>query len=229
MSLSSRGIFSTDIMCFGPSLISSLPKFPPGDWNDGRVAKNTADGRPFFASIKRTKFPGVQNTWHETYVEYLDLSIGEKLLGGLYEAKHLKLFDDTIVVKFARFPWEIQYLENETTAYQWISGHEIGPQFLGHVTENGRVIGFLMEHIANARHAGPKDLDMCRKVLRRLHDLGIRHGDTNPFNFLIQHNCKATLIDFDTAEQCDDQEACLQEYEALELCLQDDSGLGGVH
>lgn len=62
-------------------------------------------------------------------------------------------------------------MENETTAYQWVSGHNIGPQFLGHLTEDGRVIGFLMEHIPNARHAGPQDLEICREVLSRLHDL----------------------------------------------------------
>jgi hypothetical protein len=202
------GIYLAEDMCFGPSLISILPKFPPGNWNDGLVALD-AKGRPYFASLNQTQFPGVKNTWHETFVDYLDLSIGQKLRTGIYEGK-CSLSEDTIVVKFARFPWEIQYIENETTAYQWISSHStttatpIAPRFLGHLTESGRVIGFLMERITDARHASTQDLQACRVVLSRLHNLGIRHGDTNRFNFLIR-DTKDILIDFDTAQKCDDQ------------------------
>jgi hypothetical protein len=111
-------------------------------------------------------------------VDYFDLSIGRKLRTGIYEAKS-SFFDNTVVAKFARFPWEIQYMENEATAYQCISGHNSGPQFLGHLTEHGRVIGFLMERITNARHAGAEDIEVCREVLSRLHKLRVRHGDTN--------------------------------------------------
>jgi predicted Ser/Thr protein kinase len=219
------GIYSAEDMCFGPSLVSLLPKFPTGDWNDGLVAKDAKDGRPHFACFNLTQFPGVQNAWHRAYVDYLELSIGRKLRTGIYEAK-CSLFDDIVVAKFARFPWEIQYIENETTAYQWISGHTIGPRFLGHLTENGRVIGLLMERIPDARHAGTQDLEACREVLSRLHNLGVRHGDTNRFNFLVCDS-KATLIDFDTAQKRDDRNLLLQEFENLTGCLKDPSGRGG--
>ncbi|KAL4985107.1 alpha-galactosidase A precursor [Aspergillus falconensis] len=219
------GVYSTEDMCFGPSLVSILPELPHGDWNDGLVTRDADDGRPHFVSIKLTRFPEVQNTWHGTYVEYLELSIERKLRTGIYGVK-CPSFNNTVVAKFARFPWEIQYIENETTAYQWISGHNIGPQFLGHLTENGRVIGFLMEYITNARHAGAQDIETCREVLCRLHDLGVRHGDTNRFNFLIRDS-KATLIDFDTAQKCDDQDMLQQELENLTTCLEDLSGKGG--
>ncbi|GES57890.1 alpha-galactosidase agla [Aspergillus terreus] len=139
------GIYSTEDMCFGPSLVSILPELPPGDWNDGLVARD-ADGRAHFASAQHTQFPGVQNTWHGTYIDYMDLSVGRKLRTGIYEVRCAS-FNNAVVAKFARFSWEIQYMENETAAYQWISGHDIGPQFLGHLTENGRVIGFLIEYI----------------------------------------------------------------------------------
>ena len=136
------------------------------------------------------------------------------------------MFNDIVVAKFARFPWEIRYIENETTAYQWISGHNIGPQFLGHLTEEGRVIGLLMEHIPNARHASIQDFEICGQVLSRLHDLGVRHGDTNQSNFLVRDS-KATLIDFDTAQKCDDRNLLLQEFENLTVCLKDQSRRGG--
>ncbi|KAL4891355.1 alpha-galactosidase A precursor [Aspergillus ambiguus] len=218
-------IYSTEDMCFGPSLASILPDLPSGDWNDGLIARDVKDGQPRFASVDLTQFPGVRNTWHGTYVDYLELSIGRKLRTGIYEAK-CPFFDNIVVAKFARFPWEIQYIENETTAYQWISGHNIGPQFLGHLTENGRVIGFLMEYIPDARHAAAQDVKACREVLSRLHGLGIRHGDTNRFNFLIRDS-NATLIDFDTAQKCDDPEVLLQELQDLTTCLEDLSTRGG--
>jgi hypothetical protein len=58
------GIYSAEDTCLGPSLISLLPKFPPGDWNDGLVALDTKEGqgRPHFASLNQTQFPGVENT-----------------------------------------------------------------------------------------------------------------------------------------------------------------------
>lgn len=38
-------------------------------------------------------------------------------------------------------------------------------RFLGHLTEDGRVIEFPMERVQNARHAGPPDLETCRETL----------------------------------------------------------------
>ncbi|KNG88467.1 alpha-galactosidase A precursor [Aspergillus nomiae NRRL 13137] len=203
------GLYSVEDMCFGPSLISILPELPQGDWNDGLVARDANDGRPQFAYARRTQFPSVRNTWHGTYVDYMELSIGRKLRTGIYEVKCSSFDNDVVVAKFARFPWEIQYIENETTAYQWISGHDIGPRFLGHLTEHGRVIGFLMEYIPNARHAEAEDVQSCREVLSRLHGLG------------------AVLIDFDTARKCDDPNVLLLEEQNLSACLEDVSTRGG--
>ncbi|KAJ5534306.1 hypothetical protein N7527_000560 [Penicillium freii] len=86
----------------------------------------------------------------------------------VYEVK-CPQFEELGVVKFARFDWEIGYMEGETASYQLIEGCDIGPRFLGHLFEDGCVIGFLMERIANARHAGPRDLDICQQTLARLH------------------------------------------------------------
>lgn len=218
------GIFSVEDMCFGPVLATILPEFPTGDWNDGLVAKG-AHGEPHFARVNLTQFPSVQNTWHGTYVDFLELSIKQRLHTGIYEVKH-PMFDHLVVVKFARFHWEIQYLENETTAYEWLSGHNIGPRFLGHLTENGRVIGFLMERITDARHATIEDTETCRTALSRLHDLGIRHGDVNRFNFLIR-NSQAILMDFDTTRKCEDRDLLLQEFESLTASFEDLSARGG--
>ena len=87
-----------------------------------------------------------------------------------------------VVVKFARFPFEIPYLDSKTSAYQWIQSHQIGPQFLGHLTEEGRVIGFVMKRITGHRHATMEDLALRQKTLSKLH-LSIKHGDINKHNF----------------------------------------------
>ncbi|OQE39952.1 hypothetical protein PENCOP_c006G05214 [Penicillium coprophilum] len=220
-----QGIWSTDDMCFGPSLASILPDIPPGNWNDGVVTKHPKSGEPYFARATRTSFPGVENTWHNTFVDYLDLEESRRLRTGIYDVKCFQ-FEEPVVVKFARFDWEIGYLEGETAAYHLIEGHDIGPRFLGHVTEDGRVIGILMERIANARHAGPQDLDICQKTLTRLHTLGIKHGDVNRFNFLIRDS-KAILIDFDTARKCGDVRSLDQELQGLQEALESLSSRGG--
>lgn len=219
-----QGVYSVEDMCFAPSLFSILPSFPPGDWNDGLVSKD-ASGQPFFARATRTQFPSVENKWHNIFIDYSDLSIGKKVRTGVYEvtSPHIK---GTVIAKFARFEWEITYLENETTAYQWIEGHNIGPRFLGHLTEGDRVIGFLMERIVNARNAGPGDLDTCQRELSKLHQLGLRHGDVNRINFLVQGS-RAVLLDFDTARKCDDQDRLCQELEALPEALGSASTRGG--
>jgi predicted Ser/Thr protein kinase len=219
------GLYSVEDMCFGPSLVSLLPELPPGDWNDGLVAREGGNGAPRFTRTARTAFASVRNTWHNTFVDYLEIVVGRKLRTGVYEVS-CPLFNKVVVAKFARFDWEVQYMENETTAYQWIGGYDIGPRFLGHLTEEGRVIGFLMKRIPAERHAGPQDLESCQEALSRLHDLGIQHGDINRFNFLICQS-KAVLVDFDTAQKCDNLDLLLEELEDLPLRLNDPSNRGG--
>ncbi|CAG7995981.1 unnamed protein product [Penicillium nalgiovense] len=68
-----QGIWSTDDMCFGPSLATILPDLPTGNWNDGLVSKHSETGEPYFARATRTSFPGVDNKWHNTFVDYMDL------------------------------------------------------------------------------------------------------------------------------------------------------------
>jgi predicted Ser/Thr protein kinase len=255
------GLYPQDDMCFGPSLVEHLlPIFPGGDWNDGLVAKDEQTGQPHFARTVKTTFSGIRDEelWHGTSIDYVDILVGQKLRAGMYEVTCPTVFNDTIVIaKFARFDWEIQHFENESRAYEWIEAAaaaaekdddddddntyiHFAPRFLGYLTEeknNGhsRVIGFLMERITHARHAeGVKDLAVCQETLSRLHQLGIRHGDLNRFQFLIvdeneekKTKKRAVLMDFDTATKCDDSDALREEFESLEGCLLDVDARGG--
>ncbi len=220
------GLYDSGDMCFGPSLISMLPPLPPGEWNEGYISRNQVDNRPCFTRTSQTRLPGITNLWHSLQIDHLELQIGEKLRSNVYKAKSRR-FDSTIVVKFARFPWEIRYLNSETAAYEWIQGNQIGPPFLGHLTEEGRVIGFLMEWITDAQHAALEDLPLCQQTLARLHQLGLKHGDINKHNFLICEG-RAILIDFDCCEPCEDEEFLEKESSELEKELRDTSGRGGM-
>ena len=109
-------------------------------------------------------------------------------------------------------------MEDETADYQLIVDYDIGHQFLGHLVEDNCVIGFLIGPIANARHAGPKDLDICQQILTQLHALKIKYGAMNRFNF---------LIDFGTARKCDNSNLPVEELHVLQETLGSSSKKGG--
>lgn len=154
----------------------------------------------------------------------MHLGGNRRLRTDVYEVK-CHQFEELVVAKFARFDWEIGYMEGETAGYRLIEGYNICPRFLGHLTEDGRVVGFLIEPIANAQHAGSQDLDICQQTLARLHVLEIKHGDINRLNFMIQDSRAIFLIDFDTARKCDGSHLLAEELcslqEALGICFEE--------
>jgi predicted Ser/Thr protein kinase len=226
-------IFDAIDLVFEPTLIDILqPLLPAGEWNHARIFQATSPGKSSNGNIEIQVEPsiqmlnGIREILHSLQIDYLEMDVSSRLRSNVYEAKSSK-FPGQFVVKFARFDYEITRLEHETVAYKWIDGHSIGPRFLGHVTEHGRVIGFAMSKIENARHATLDDLDICRQALRRLHALGIKHGDTNKHNFLI-HSQGVTLIDFDFANQNATEAELNKELLGLEQEFADASGKGGV-
>lgn len=162
-----------------------------------------------------------------SYVEISTLKQDQTLIHRNIHRVSCPQFDHSVLVKFAEFPWQIPFFEAETIAHQWIDGKGIGPKFLGHVTEAGRVIGFVMEFVDGARTAEPGDLAACQSILARLHALGIKHGDINKHNFLVK-NGTVVLVDFETAQKCSVKEELESEYRRLEQSLKDPSRKGGV-
>ena len=219
------GIYEDDDMCFPPTLLSKLPPFPAGDWNYARISQTAENPTAFFTETSRKDFPSITPLWHAKSYDYLSFNIGQRLRANVYVASSPQ-FEKPIVAKFARFEWEIGYYVTETQVYSWIDGRNIGPEFLGYLTEEGRVIGFLMENV-EGRHATIKDLPACKAVVRRLHGLGILHKDLNKHNFLISER-DAVLVDFETAERSEDSRAMETELGGLEGQLLDESGRGGV-
>lgn len=222
------GLYDVVDMCCGPSLISLLPPFPPRDWNTARVSRDATTGKPHFVNVSKATLSGIARTWHPTQVDYLEPHMGGSLRSNVYEATCSR-FSSKVFVKFARFLWEVPQLEAETVAHKWIKGHQIGPVFLGHLAEDGRVIGFIMARIDDSRHATVEDFALCEQALLRLHGLGIKHGDINKHNFFIRDakGLKATLIDFDCALRPTSADDLERELHTLEDELRDTSGRGG--
>lgn len=105
----------------------------------------------------------------------------------------------TFIVKIARFEWEIPRLSQETSIYKQLQDiSDLAPRFLGHVHDHGRVIGLILEKI-EGREAGIEDFVGCQAALKRLHDIGIVHGDVNRYNFVVRGDGTVRLIDFESS------------------------------
>ncbi|KAH7244134.1 uncharacterized protein BKA55DRAFT_595342 [Fusarium redolens] len=204
---------------FEPILLGNLfPQFPAGDWNNGHVARDPATGEPSF--VKTEIFNDLEFTQRERLRQRVHVSTHPNINGG-----------KPALVKFAVWPWEIDYVEAEAAAYQWLQNSKVSPKFLGHVTEgkDGRVIGFVTEFIEGARPAEPMDIEGCEKALKKLHRLGIKIGDTNKFNFLVRDGQDIIIVDLETAKQGCSPEELEEEIKGLKACLEDTSFLGGEY
>ncbi|KAG1896481.1 uncharacterized protein F5891DRAFT_1054107 [Suillus fuscotomentosus] len=147
--------------------------------------------------------------------------------GNWVEARVAQYASRPVVSKIARFDFEIPRMERETAAYRAIKGCGVCPEFLGHIVEGDRVIGFLIEQL-HGRPAGPEDLQGCRNVLQRLHGLNIIHGDPNKYNFVVASDGTVTLIDFENAMLCRSAEQKDEELATLPAQLSETTGRGGV-
>jgi predicted Ser/Thr protein kinase len=230
------GIYTRHDMVRPAVLIPQLPPFPEGDWNEGHIARHPQTQLGFFARYEKVEQPSVTNLWHPECIDRLDLRLRERIRSNIYTATladwaHDKsLGEEEVVIKFARFPWEMHYFVDETSIYETIEGSSIGPGFYGHLREGDRVTGLVLEHIKDARHAGPEDLSECREMLGRLHNLGILHGDVNRFNFLVRKvdgTKNVTIIDFESARDCSDEAAFQEELKLLAKQLSAVDGVGG--
>ncbi|KAG6094982.1 hypothetical protein E4U30_002883 [Claviceps sp. LM220 group G6] len=226
-----------DDRTFEPILLSELfPPFPIGDWNNGRVAKDPVTGKATFIRTEKVQFIEVESVWHNVKLNELDFSRNPegRLRQGTHVVAHPTINGgEPVLMKLSVWPRYIPYMETETAAYEWICDKGIGPKFLGHLTEgsNGRIIGFVTEWLGGTRFAEPRDLDGCKKVLARLHQLGIKHGDINKYNFLVRegegHEDEVFLIDFETARRDCPHVELEDEMKALKNSLESTDPRGG--
>ncbi|PYI11281.1 hypothetical protein BO78DRAFT_393246 [Aspergillus sclerotiicarbonarius CBS 121057] len=221
--------FDRDTLSFP---LQSLPALPWSDeWTVAHIWRDKASSA-LKTSLSNRPLAGVKCQWHLTLVNCLELKRTKLLTAMAFEAvSHSSLFPptfqgpDTIIAKMARFEWEIPRVERETRAYQLLEGSGLTPRFLGHVHENGRIVGFLMEKI-EGRPASIQDLDICEAALGKLHQLGFLHGDANRYNFLVTEE-GVKLLDFESSQENANPESMRKELESLRSELTEESGRGG--
>jgi hypothetical protein len=174
---------------------------------------------------------GIQTTWHSQYVDVLSLKRTQRFRSGVHEV----LYNDApAIAKIACFEWDIPRLERETWAYSVLAQHQrshpsealISPNFLAPITENGRVIGTLLEKLDGVA-ACIDDLAACEALLKRLHRVGLVHGDVNRYNFLVKEGVKDSvrLVDFEHADEFD-EEVAREELRSLPAELAEETGRG---
>lgn len=117
----------------------------------------------------------------------------------------------------------IDSLAQETRLYQRIQGAGIGPRFLGHVAQDGRIIGLLLEHV-DGRDARIEDLKACEKIVKRFHALGLVHRDMQGSNFVVVNTSsgllQCVLIDFETACESGDGKLVQRDLSMLRMSLE---------
>jgi hypothetical protein len=104
--------------------------------------------RKLRSTISYDPLPTIQRTWHPQAIDVLSLTQLKRHRSNVHEVLYQ---GQPPISKIACFEWDIRRIENETWAYSIIIQHQhpgesaIAPSVLGHLTENYRVIGFLLE------------------------------------------------------------------------------------
>jgi predicted Ser/Thr protein kinase len=220
--------FDRDTLSF---LIPSLPRLPhKEEWTIAHISRDKTSG-DLKTSISNRTLAGVKYRWHHTQIDCLELEKTKQLTAMAFEAVSPSILpvtlpsSATVIAKIARFEWELPRIEQETRAYQLLEGSELAPRFLGHIHENGRIMGFLIEKI-EGRSASFQDLGICETALGKLHNLGFLHGDVNRYNFLVTEE-GVKLLDFECFLENASPKLMRKELESVRAELVDESGRGG--
>lgn len=145
--------------------------------------------------------------WHPRTVEYGDLvRVATIQEGRLEVVQHPDLGSEPLLVKRAALPAYIDSISRETHFYRLLDGLGVTPLFLGHVTDGGRITGFLAEYVQQQqedgkRHSRDVGTEACLAALRRMHARGIAHMDAHGGNCLVREDGSAAVVDFELAEE----------------------------
>ncbi|KAK2608800.1 hypothetical protein QQS21_002657 [Conoideocrella luteorostrata] len=210
-----------------------LPPLPYDDssWTTAYISRDSSSGQ-LHSSLSRLQLKGVEDFWHPNTIDFQQLERVQSLSPLTQECKWITqephFYDSRVlmIAKMARFDWEIPHIQRETKIYSLLEGTGIAPRFLGHIQEQGRIIGILLEKVIG-RHAGIEDFQMCRTALKSLHELGISHGDCNRYNFIVGVDNKVTLVDFEKSIVGANKDAMEFEISKLNEELLEESGRGG--
>lgn len=221
-------VFDEDTMCRPHLLIPRLPPLPTIPWT--RLSLLQQNGAQEF-TVSNDPLPTIETIWHSQKVDVLTLKPIEAYRSNVYQVEYN---GTAAVVKIAAFDWRMPQMENETKVYERLedeirlhpNDRRIAPRVLAQITENGRVIGLLLEKLVG-RFATLSDLAACESTVTRLHNAGVVHGDLNRYNFIVDDaSDEVKLLDFEHAEPWEETKAS-QEISTLSAELQEDTGRGG--
>nr|POF23984.1 hypothetical protein CFP56_54920 [Quercus suber] len=226
----STDVFDEDTMCRPHLLIPKLPKLPKCEWSRMRIARSSELGAPLEISVTNEPLPEIETVWHHQMVDVLSLTQTVRHRSNVHDVVYNGV---PAVSKIAAFDWDIPRLEREVWAYSILDVHQhpdlgkpkISPRVLGHLTECGRVIGILLERL-EGQHASFADLPDCESALRRLHEIGLVHGDVNRYNFIVDKDRRqVSMVDFEYAAAFDEV-AAKEELQSLSSELTEETGRG---
>ncbi|PYH80571.1 hypothetical protein BO82DRAFT_286313 [Aspergillus uvarum CBS 121591] len=225
----SPNTFDKDRLSFS---VQSLPALPwNGDWTMAHISRDDISGE-LRTSISTRPLAGVRYQRHDIMADCLDLMNSKMLTAMAFEAVRYSITPSsdrlpvtTVIAKIARFEWEIPRIERESRAYQLLDGSGLAPPFLGHIRENGRIIGFLLKKVKGC-HATIQDLKICEAAPGNFRKLGLLHGDVNRYNFLVtQEGVK--LLDFECFQVNASSQSMHRELGSIRMKLMEISGRGG--
>ncbi|KAJ3482829.1 hypothetical protein NLG97_g7466 [Lecanicillium saksenae] len=198
------------------------------DWNQARVERS-GETKELVAVLEQTALAAVTDAWHPVELDILELEKTEEM--SLLTGEYLWNRNGTktmVIAKMARFPWEIASIDAETQAYKALTEFNLGPKFLGHVQENGRIIGFALEKLHGRRHARPDDIAVCQAALGQLHSRGISHGNVKGNHFLVDddEDNSVVIVDFAQARVAAAKDELEAEHDNLALGLREESDGG---
>lgn len=183
---------------FGPYVIKELAKHTPWSrrWTtltvDGRGegVKYTIDGQ----QPHRLDLQDIEANYEKK--NFLDLGRTERWKS---RVRKLHLDGMPMVLKIARFKFEVEWMAHEARVYHELRGRDLAPAMIALVYEGtpDRIIGILLEEV-EGRAAESSDLQVCLEKLGELHKIA-RHGDLNRWNIIIGRQ-GARFIDFEESE-----------------------------
>ncbi|KAI5924345.1 hypothetical protein F4810DRAFT_709680 [Camillea tinctor] len=183
-----------------------LPDLPE-EWTWVCICLNKETGMPFVLNYHNDPIQCEDiAAWHPMAFEYTEIAKIEQIRvdrgrkeDRMWIVQHPSA-DKRCLMKIAEIPELMGHTKRETEIYKDLEGADIAPQFMGHVMEQGRIVGFLVEWIEDAEEPVLEfDTDLLADALSKLHARGILHKDIHAGNFLIKDN-RAYIIDFEYSD-----------------------------
>ncbi|KAI0598084.1 kinase-like domain-containing protein [Biscogniauxia sp. FL1348] len=184
-----------------------LPDLPK-EWTWVCIVRHYKTGEPYVRSYHNRPPKCIEvDAWHSDVFEYAEIQkINLLQIERFRKEDRMWLVqhpttDKQCLMKIAEVPKSTRDVKSETDIYRALEGSGIAPQFMGHVAEQGRVMGFLIEWIEGAAHPDMEhDMERVKDALKKLHALGIVHKDPHAGNFLVKDD-RVYIIDFEHAHR----------------------------